>query len=420
MRLCPKHKPGAYAAVMALVAVAALLLLRKPELLNAYTYSDRIYDRNGQLLHLGLSLDDKYRIRVPLQEIPLVARKALLLYEDRWFYEHPGVNPASMLRAVWQMLTGGRRQGASTLTMQVARIVYHIDSSSVSGKLLQIVRALQLEIFYSKDEILEAYFNLAPYGGNIEGIAAAAQVWFNTPVSRLNLPQILTLTVIPQNPVKRSPATPAGLKNAAAAAARLKELWREKHPVSADDDLNLPLSSGRFLPHEAPHAVRRLRETARGKIAATLDENLQKQTEAILSKYVKDNAGRGIFNAAAILVDYKTAEVLAAVGSADFFNEKIDGQVDGTAALRSPGSALKPFIYALALDQGLIHPRTSLKTYPKTTASIRRKILTVHFTVWSMPRRRWFTAVIFRRWICCSVWKKTVFTKCWKKPASKS
>ena len=219
MRLCPKHKPGAYAAVMALVAVAALLLLPKPELLDAYTYSDRIYDRNGQLLHLGLSLDDKYRIRVPLQEIPPAARKALLLYEDRWFYEHPGVNPASMLRAVWQMLTGGRRQGASTLTMQVARIVYHIDSSSVSGKLLQIVRALQLEIFYSKDEILEAYFNLAPYGGNIEGIAAAAQVWFNTPVSRLNLPQILTLTVIPQNPVKRSPATPAGLKNAEAAAA---------------------------------------------------------------------------------------------------------------------------------------------------------------------------------------------------------
>lgn len=166
--------------------------------------------------------------------------------------------------------------------------------------------------------------------------------------------------------------------------------------------------------------MRRLRETARGKIAATLDENLQKQTEAILSKYVKDNAGRGIFNAAAILVDYKTAEVLAAVGSADFFNEKIDGQVDGTAALRSPGSALKPFIYALALDQGLIHPRTMLKDVPKTTASIRRKILTVHFTVWSMPRRRWFTAVIFRRWICCSVWKKTVFTKCWKKPASKS
>ena len=141
MRLCPKHKPGAYAAVMALIAVAALLLLPK---------------------HLGLSLDDKYRIRVPLREIPPAAREALLLYEDRWFYEHPGVNPVSMLRAVWQMLTGGRRQGASTLTMQVARIVYHIDSSSVSGKLLQIVRALQLEIFYSKDEILEAYFNLAP------------------------------------------------------------------------------------------------------------------------------------------------------------------------------------------------------------------------------------------------------------------
>ena len=140
MRLCPKHKPGAYAAVMALVAVAALLLLPKPELLNAYTYSDRIYDRNGQLLHLGLSLDDKYRIRVPLREIPPAAREALLLYEDRWFYEHPGVNPVSMLRAVWQMLTGGRRQGASTLTMQVARIVYHIDSSSVSGKLLRNTR----------------------------------------------------------------------------------------------------------------------------------------------------------------------------------------------------------------------------------------------------------------------------------------
>ena len=116
------------------------------------------------------------------------------------------------------------------------------------------------------------------------------------------------------------------------------------------------------------------------------------------------------------MVDYKTAEVLAAVGSADFFNEKIDGQVDGTAALRSPGSALKPFIYALALDQGLIHPRTMLKDVPKNYGLYTPE----HFTVWSMPRRRWFTAVIFRRWICCSVWKKTVFTKCWKKPASKS
>ena len=166
--------------IAVLMLAAVYILTPKPQLYETYNFSSAVYDKKGKLLKISLSQDDKYRLFTPIKQMPDEAIKALLLYEDRGFYYHFGVNPFSMLRAALQMAGGGRKRGASTITMQVARIIFHIDSSTIGGKIKQMLRALQLEMFYSKQEILEAYFNLAPYGGNIEGIGAASLIYFNS------------------------------------------------------------------------------------------------------------------------------------------------------------------------------------------------------------------------------------------------
>ncbi|MBP1532484.1 MAG: penicillin-binding protein 1C, partial [Alphaproteobacteria bacterium] len=346
---------------VALVYVA----IPKPQLYKTYNFSSAVYDRNGKLLKLSLSIDDKYRLFVPIEKVPDEAKKALLLYEDRGFYYHFGVNPFSMIRAVARMTFGGRKVGASTITMQVARIVYHINSATLAGKIQQILRALQIEMFYSKEQILEAYFNIAPYGGNIEGIGAAAQVYFNTKTERLHLPQIMSLSVIPQNPEKRSLLNEKGRQNNREAALRLSKMWRQKFEHRENEYLELASNAGVYLPNEAPHFVRNVLKKQQGEITTTLDLNYQHQAESILHSYVAENKQKGVYNAAAIILDAKNMEVLAYIGSNDFYNTKIQGQVDGVTALRSAGSALKPFIYAMALEKGIIHPRSMLKDVPK-------------------------------------------------------
>lgn len=351
--------------IAVLMLTAVYILTPKPQLYETYNFSSAVYDKNGKLLKLSLSQDDKYRLFTPIKQIPDEAIKALLLYEDRGFYYHFGVNPFSMLRAALQMAGGGRKSGASTITMQVARIIFHIDSSTIGGKIKQMLRALQLEMFYSKQEILEAYFNLAPYGGNIEGIGAASLIYFNSRAQQLHLPQITTLTVIPQNPEKRSLLTASGRRNNAVAGKRLGQIWKEKYKHQENEYLDLPQASGIYLPNEAPHFVRRVLQQHQGEITTTLDLNYQHQAEEILHKYVRENNSKGIYNAVALIINAETSEVLAYIGSDNFYDSHIQGQVDGVTALRSAGSALKPFIYALALQQGIIHPHTMLKDVPK-------------------------------------------------------
>lgn len=347
--------------------VAALIYaaIPKPQLYKTYNFSSAVYDRNGKLLKLSLSIDDKYRLFVPIEKVPDEAKKALLLYEDRGFYYHFGVNPLSMIRAVARMTSGGRKVGASTITMQVARIVYHINSATLGGKIQQILRALQIEMFYSKEQILEAYFNIAPYGGNIEGIGAAAQIYFNTKAEKLHLPQIISLSVIPQNPEKRSLLNEKGRQNNREAALRLSKIWRQKFEHRENEYLELASNAGVYLPNEAPHFVRNVLKRQQGEIVTTLDLNYQHQAESIVHSYVAENKQKGVYNAAAMILDAKNMEVLAYIGSNDFYNAKIQGQVDGVTALRSAGSALKPFIYAMALEKGIIHPRSMLKDVPK-------------------------------------------------------
>jgi penicillin-binding protein 1C len=337
--------------------------------------STAIFDRQGRLLRLTLASDEQYRLWTSLDQISPELMEALLLHEDRHFYLHPGFNAPALIRAAFSTYSGGPRVGGSTITMQLARLMYGLNTRTVSGKLTQIMRAVQLEICYSKREILEAHLNLMPYGGNIQGVGAASLIYFDKPASRLGLSEALTLVLIPQSPARRSPTDgssqdePASLREA---RVRLFSRWVEQHPDAASnaDYIATPLrfNSLRDLPFAAPHFVnavlQRPRPAAVHSVSTTLDQRTQRSLERVLATYVKEHGNIGIHNAAALLVDYRDLSVRAMIGSADFFDPAIEGQVNGTLAKRSPGSALKPFIYALAIDQGVIHPLTVLKDTP--------------------------------------------------------
>jgi penicillin-binding protein 1C len=355
------------------VAAAAVLwtllgLPPKPLLVNQSGLSQAVYDRNGDLLRLTLSSDEKYRLWVPLAEIPPPMIEATLLQEDAWFRWHPGVNPFSLARAALTTYLGrGRRMGGSTIAMQLARQRFGIDSRTWPGKIKQIVRALQLERDYTRDQILEAYLNSVAYGGNVEGVGAAAIVYFGKLPRYLSVAQALTLSVIPQNPRLRNPASANGRIALARARSRLAASWLRAHQSAASSDLQQALDATAATRHQlayrAPHLVNRVLhdyETA-PRIVTTLDPGLQALLERQLQIFVERNRSLAINNGAVVLIDYRTMEVKGYVGSADYFSESIQGQVNGLRGRRSPGSALKPFIYALAIDQGLIHAQTMLK-----------------------------------------------------------
>ncbi|HEO65063.1 MAG TPA: penicillin-binding protein 1C, partial [Spirochaetes bacterium] len=181
-------------------------IIPPPVLIEEIPFSKAIYDRTGHLLRLTLSSDDKYRLKVPLEDVSSQLVEAILLQEDQYFYWHFGVNPVSVIRAAWKTyIVGESRIGASTITMQVARLRWKIRSKTFFGKVKQIMRAVQLEIYYSKKEILEAYLNLLPYGHNIEGVGGASLIYFGKNPDQLTLKEALTLCVIPQRPLKRRP-----------------------------------------------------------------------------------------------------------------------------------------------------------------------------------------------------------------------
>jgi penicillin-binding protein 1C len=362
------------AAVLGLAAVwlvlGAVKYFPKSSLSDSYPKSTAIYARYGELLRLTLASDGQFRLWTPLEQIPVHLRTAVLLYEDRWFYRHPGVNPWALVRAAWATLTNSGRQGGSTIAMQVARQLYRIDSRSYFGKLRQIALALWLDLRYSKDEILEAYLNGVSYGGNIVGIGAASRIYFHKPAMELNRVEALTLAVIPQNPARRVPIHHELPKTLLAARQRLWQSWLEEFPedrrYAADLALPLPVYSRSELAIEAPHLTDLLLQRCAGTdaIHSGLDLRVQKSLERSIRHFLAAARDKGIRNAAALLIDANSMQVRAMVGSADYRNAAIDGQVNGTLAKRSPGSTLKPFVYALALDQGLVHPRTILADLP--------------------------------------------------------
>jgi penicillin-binding protein 1C len=380
-RFVPRWHNALAAASFVLVVLAAFRLWPHEPLSAALPSSTALYDDQGKLLRLTLSADDKYRLWVPLADMPAALVDGVLLHEDAWFRWHPGFNPVSLARGAFvTYVQGGNRQGGSTITMQLARLKYRLNTRTPAGKAEQVARAFWLELRYSKNEILEAYLNSAPYGRNVEGVAAASLVYFGKAPDRLSLPEALTLAVIPQDPTRRLRETLAdddGLgAGLAAARDRLYARWRDAHGADAANDalfrLPLALKHPSELPFAAPHAIDQIvRENRMAggeapRIDTTLDLALQRTLERQLREAVKRLGERGVGNAAAMLVDTRDLGIKAMVGSADYFNAGIAGQVNGTAAKRSPGSTLKPFIYALGIDQGVLHPRTVLRDVPSS------------------------------------------------------
>jgi len=346
-------------------------------------YSTQITGKDGTVLHAFLSKDDKWRLYTKNEEITQLLRKTLIYKEDQYFYYHPGINPFAITRAAFRnIFTGRRTSGASTITMQVVRLLKP-GPRTYFNKIIEAFRALQLELHFSKDEIVQLYFNLVPYGGNIEGIKAASLLYFGKPPQLLSLAEITALTIVPNRPSSLRPGT----RNEALVLARNEWLHRfQKEGLFQQnviqDALIEPLSIKRQSPpRQAPHLSFRLQKDFpnQPEIRTSLKIQLQRQIEEQVKNYVNRLQGSNIHNAAVMVVNNETMEVEAYVGSADFNNLYDGGQVDGVRAVRSPGSTLKPLLYATAFDKGLITPKTVMNDVPGNFAGYEPENFDLHF-----------------------------------------
>ena len=365
-------KAAAIAAVACLVVVAAfaawVVSLGPLPLEQARKVSTTIVDRNGKLLRAYAMADGRWRLPVDAKTaVDPGYLKLLLAYEDRRFWSHGGVDPLALGRAALQLVTRGHIvSGGSTITMQLARLIEPRRERSVYAKLRQIVRAVEIERQLTKDEILDLYLALAPFGGNLEGIRAASIAYFGKEPKRLSLAESALLVALPQSPERRR----LDRHPQAAHAARDRVLTRmvEDGIVSAEDaaqakSIGVP-KLRKPMPILAPHSSDAATATVTDAplIKLTLESGLQKTLEAL----ARDRAaaqGPNI-SVAIIAVDNESGDVLARVGSSDYFDERRAGQVDMTRAVRSPGSTLKPFIYGLAFEDGFVHPESLIDDRP--------------------------------------------------------
>jgi len=363
---------AAFAAVV-LVAISAtfsawVISLGSLPLEEARKVSTTIVDRNGKLLRAYAMADGRWRMPVDAKTaVDPGYLKLLLAYEDRRFWSHGGVDPLALGRAALQFGSRGHIvSGGSTITMQLARLMEPRRERSVYTKLRQMVRAVQIERQLSKDEILDLYLALAPFGGNLEGVRAASIAYFGKEPKRLTLAEAALLVALPQSPERRR----LDRYPEAAHAARDRVLARmvEDGVLSKDDTAQAKAAAvprlRKPMPILAPHSADAAMATVKDAplIKLTLDSGLQKTLEAL----ARDRAvaqGPNI-SVAIIAVDNETGDVLARVGSSDYFDERRAGQVDMTRAVRSPGSTLKPFIYGLAFEDGFVHPESLIDDRP--------------------------------------------------------
>ncbi|MCO6540541.1 MAG: transglycosylase domain-containing protein [Gilliamella sp.] len=325
-RFIIRHQNKLMALLLLFIAILIIRLLSHAPLSESLTFSKRYYDNNNQLIRMTLANDDRYRLWTPLEDISPDIVNGLLLHEDQWFYYHVGFNPFSLIRAFGATyLGGGNRQGASTITMQLARMHWRLNTKTIGGKLHQIARAIQLELMYSKHDILEAYLNYAPFGRNIESIGAASFIYFNKPPSQVNLPEALTLVVLPQSPTYRVDRK-TGFAGKALVKARnqLFERWQEKYFVDSNIvalfSQKLVLRQPERMPFGAPHFINQIiqqQQSDAQEIKTTLDNNLQKIISRQVNLFIERNRIKGINNASVILVDTQTMKVKTLIGSAN-------------------------------------------------------------------------------------------------------
>ena len=323
------------------------------------TYSTLVTDKDGRLLRPFITKDGYWRLPVTSKDVDPRYLAMLIAYEDKRFYEHHGVDPKALLRAAWQAATHGHVvSGGSTLTMQVARLLEPRPARSFTDKLAEMVRAVQIERRLSKQQILDLYLALAPYGGNVEGTRAASLAYFGKEPKRLSTAESALLVALPQAPETRRPDRFP--KTAAAARNRVIALLSAAGLVNADQAAAASgeeAPKGRLaFPMLAAHVAERLaRQAPPGSVAQT---TIARDLQASLETLARDRAlaiGSGVATAI-LVIDNKTGEVRAHVGGTGYFDTIRAGQMDLAIALRSPGSTLKPFIYGLAFEEGLVHP----------------------------------------------------------------
>jgi penicillin-binding protein 1C len=329
--------------------------------------STLVVDRDGKLLRPYATPEGRWRLPTTREDVDPRFLDLLFAYEDRRFNAHHGVDPLALARALAQLITQRRIvSGGSTLTMQVARLLEPRAERSFTAKLRQMVRAIEMERSLCKDEILSLYLSLAPYGGNLEGVRAASLSYFGKEPRRLTLGEAAMLVGLPQSPELRRPdRSPEATRRArdrvldrlvAAGVVGMDEIERAKREPVPDRRKPMPM----LAPHAADAVVAAApkRDVHRLTVDAMLQKNLQE-----LARERAQALGPDI-SIAILAVDHATGEVLARVASADYFDARRAGQVDMTSAVRSPGSTLKPFIYGLAFEDGLVHPETLIEDRP--------------------------------------------------------
>ena len=334
-------------------------------------FSPRVTDRNGRLLRAYTTSDGRWRLPARIADVDPRFFDVLFAYEDRRFREHHGVDAPALVRAALQFIGSGRiRSGGSTLTMQVARLLEPRSGRTLAAKFRQIVRAVELERMLTKDQILSLYLELAPYGGNIEGIRAASLAYFGKQPRRLTLGEAALLVALPQSPEARRPDR--SVNAARVAKDRVLNRFAALSHVPIDEisaaKAEMVPTGRRPMPMLAAHAADRAigEGSPNNEVRLTIDADLQKSLEELARERVRGLAltlGPDV-SLAMLVVDNKDGAVVARVGSPDYFDTRRAGQLDLTRTLRSPGSTLKPFIYGLGFEDGFVHPETLIDDRP--------------------------------------------------------
>lgn len=338
-----------------------------PPLEKAREVSTEVVDADGQLLRAFATTEGRWRLGTKTKDVDPQFVRMLIAYEDQRFMDHRGVDPLALGRAAFQLVTNGRIvSGASTLSMQVARLIEPREGRSLTAKFQQVVRALQIERRLNKSEILDLYLTRAPYGGNLEGVRAASLSYFGKEPRRLSVSEAALLVALPQLPEKRRPDRNAG----AATNARervLKRMAVEKIVGEGEAERAglIPVSSRRLqLPALAAHLAEAAakKEPQVKRHQTTLRRKVQEGLETVARDAAVKLGPK--LSVAMVMADARTGEIVGEVGSADYFNASRSGWIDMTRINRSPGSTLKPFIYGLAFEDGLVSQETMIEDRP--------------------------------------------------------
>lgn len=334
------------------------------------SYSKEVLYSDGSQMHVFLSPDQKWRLEASKGQIPARMSNWIEWKEDRFFRYHPGFNPVSIVRSFWNLArTGQRQSGASTISMQIVRLKTQQERSWKS-KFSELGQAILLESAYSKDRLFAHYVNHLPFGGNVEGFRAASQIYFGREPADLTTGQMAALIVIPNHPGKFHP-----IKNTAALLKKrnsfLDKLYKAEKISSSDwksARLEPLFPTWHQLPKAAPHLANYIISRPENPIRTNIDRNIQAQMQLQMVQFSHSIKRMGIPNAALLVANYHTGEIVSWIGNPDHSDKENSGEVDGVRAVRSPGSTLKPFIYALGLQKGWITPASVLYDIPQDFA----------------------------------------------------